>query len=182
MATNPDFEKLVAALPASFAADFRLRPMPKLSEAVKSGGNLHAIASAHDMAMQQWAQDAERSINERITQTANKPLGKAAAAAPAVPTTPVTPVAPTVTGVTSVNGETGVVELDTDAIPDTVTNRYLNDGSFLDEFNHNGFMRNSVPLGDLVMIPSGKSAVFVGPFTAIGTLTVDGIAVFLPVP
>jgi len=184
MAKNPNFEALVAAAPASFAADFKLRPMPKISDSLKQGVQFAQALAAHDQAMALWTQDAERSINERITQATNQPLGKTAAAASGSGSSSGsgTSGTPSVTGVTSVNGKTGAVSLETDDIPEGPTDKYLTQAGWLTLFDHNGFVRNNVPPADTVFVPSGRVLVMAGPFNIMGTLNVTGLIVFLPVP
>lgn len=176
---NP-LNALVAPAPASFPRDFRFRPMPKLSDAIKAGGSLPQIFAAHDAAMEAWGQDAERSVNERITQQLNTPLGtKTTAASTATATTPTTPTAPAAPAVDSVNGKTGTVVLTTDDIADSVSNPYLTPAGWLALFDHSGFARSSVPFSDMVHVPAGRNTVLAGPFTVDGLLVIDGYVLFL---
>jgi len=180
MATNPNFEALVAATPSSFAADFRLRPMPKLSDAMAKGGTLNQIFQAHDQAMEQWRQDAERSVNERITQPNNQPLGKTAASTSTPTTSPsATDTTQGVTGVTSVNGKQGEVELTTDDVPSTATKPYMTETGWLSLFDHDGFARNIIPATDTVHVPPNRNGVIAGGLTIEGVLKVDGTLVIL---
>jgi len=176
MAKSNPLDAFVAPRPSSFPSDFRLPPMPKLLDSIKSGVGFMKGLEAHDQALEQWRQNAEKSINERITQ----PSSTATATTTTAPAATVTPVTETASEVTSVNSKTGDVSLTTDDIPPTSMNQYLTGAGWLNFFDHLGFIRTDIPVGDSVYVPVQRAAVIPGPFTVEGSLTVDGVILFLP--
>jgi hypothetical protein len=164
-----------ANTPATFPRDFRVPPLPKLSSFM-AGNTLPNAIKAHEEASEQWRQTLERAIADRI----QVPTTQAAAATTATttPTTPATPVIPPDIDepppVTSVNGKTGDVELTTDDVPEGTNNLYLTQPRWVDLFDHYGFLRNVIPLGDSVKIPSDRNAIIYGGLTIEGSLIVDG--------
>ncbi len=169
---------------SNLPADFRIPPLPKLSEAVSKGGFKDGLMN-HEEAMEEWRKDLERTIVERIQAVPNAPAAAATTTATSSSSDKVTPAqlaavqqqleahidSDVVHGTQSpVVGESDAQNLDAK----TIGSNQPEYGNFKAAINS-----NLVQAPDMLVIGTMSNLVIVGGLQIDGLLTVNGTLLLL---